>query len=73
MCPHAHYERGTELHGSPARGGGGVVLPSIQGGPERMQQLRSLTSRTSSINRIFFSLGRKFIFQHNDTMTINFG
>ena len=47
----------------------------IQGGPERMQQVRSFISRTSSIKQIcfFILLSRKFIFQQNDTMTINFG
>ena len=48
---------------------------TLQGGPERMQQLRPSISRTSSIklDLFFILLGRKFIFQQNDTMTINFG
>ena len=42
----------------------------IQGGPERMQRLWSLILKTSSIKLFFILLGRKFIFQQNDTMTI---
>ena len=53
-----------------------LAIAPIQGGPERMQRLWSLISRTSSIKQFFFFfflLGRKLIFQQNDTMTINFG
>ena len=48
---------------------------SIQGGPERMQQLWLLISRTLSMKQNCFLIlfGRTFIFQQNDTMIINFG
>ena len=48
---------------------------SIQGGPERMQQLWLLILRTLSMkqNCLYFLFGRTFIFQQNDTMIINFG
>ena len=51
------------------------VSTDIQGGPERMLQLWSLISWTSSMKQnsfFFFLFGRTFIFQQNDTMIISF-
>ena len=52
-----------------------LQLDTIQGGPERMQQLWLLISWTSSMKHNFFNIlfGRTFIFQQNDTIIISFG
>ena len=47
----------------------------IQGGPERMQQLPiiNITDIVNKTDLCSILLGRKFFFQQNDIMTINFG
>ena len=65
-----HYHDNRDGHGDV------TLISSIQGGPERMQQLRSLISRTLSIKRIcfFILLGRKFHFSNKMTpWPLNFG
>ena len=52
----------------------GALTPLIQGGPEKMQHLRSMISRKTRdrINKLCALLRTKFFFQQDDTKIINF-